>query len=67
VVGPRCRPGFLLPEVEALRCPASLIVPAAAFRVERIVEILAEGAMPVKLKRIVEHGLDFERAEYQKA
>jgi len=67
VVGPRCRPGFLLPEVEALRCPASLIVPAAAFRVERIVEILAEGAMQVKLKRIVEHGLDFERAEYQKA
>ena len=67
VVGPRCRPGFLLPAVEALRCPASVIFPAAAFRVERIVEILAEGSTQVKLKRIVEHGLDFERAEYQKA
>ncbi|MCK7501923.1 MAG: hypothetical protein MZW92_77110 [Comamonadaceae bacterium] len=30
--------------MEALRCPASVIFPAAAFRVERIVEILAEGS-----------------------
>lgn len=65
VVGPRCRPGFRLPAVEALQCPPSLVFPTAAFRVERIVEILAEHPVQVKLKRIVEHGFDFERAEYE--
>jgi hypothetical protein len=65
VVGPRCRPGFRLPAVEALQCPASVVFPVAAFRVDRIVEILADQSVQIKLRRIVEHGLDFERAEYE--
>ncbi len=65
VVGPRCRPGFRLPAVEALQCPASVVFPTAAFRVDRIVEILAEHPVQIKIKRIVEHGVDFERAEYE--
>jgi hypothetical protein len=65
VVGPRCRPGFRLPAVEALQCPASVVFPAAAFRVDRIVEILAEHSVQIRIKRIVEHGFDFERAEYE--
>jgi hypothetical protein len=42
-----------------------VVFPTAAFRVDRIVEILAEHPVQIKIKRIVEHGVDFERAEYE--
>ncbi|MGB0126607.1 MAG: hypothetical protein WBP72_03135 [Rhodocyclaceae bacterium] len=66
VVGPRCRPGFLLPNVDALNQPPSIVFPAAAFRADRIVEIMADQVQQVRVSRIVERGQDFERAEYRK-
>lgn len=66
VVGPRCRPGFLLPAVEALNQPPSIIFPAAAFRADRVVELMTDPVEQVRLARIVERGQDFERAEYRK-
>jgi len=66
VVGPRCRPGFLLPAVEALNQPPSVVFPAAAFRADRIIEIQSGTVEQVRLTRIVERGHDFERAEYRK-
>jgi cyclic-di-GMP-binding protein len=63
-VGPRYRPGFGLPAVEALQQPASVVFPAGAFRVERIIEILGHPSTQVRLKRILDRGSDFERAEY---
>lgn len=66
VVGPRCRPGFLLPAVEALNQAPSIVFPAAAFRADRVVELTADQVEQVRLTRIVERGHDFDRGEYRK-
>jgi hypothetical protein len=66
VVGPRCRPGFVLPAVDALGQPPSVIFPAAAFRPDRIVEIQSSFVEQVKLVRMLERGHDYERAEYRR-
>jgi hypothetical protein len=65
VVGPRYRPGFLLPEVETLKVAPSVVFPAASFRADRIVEVLDEGSRLIRLKQILSHGNDFERADYE--
>lgn len=66
VVGPRCRAGFLLPAAEALNQPPTVVFPAAAFRVDRVIEIQSDAVEQVRLVRIVDRGHDFERAEYRK-
>jgi cyclic-di-GMP-binding protein len=66
VVGPRCRPGFLLPAVEALNQPPSVVFPVSAFRADRVVEIMSDQIEQARIARIVERGQDFERAEYRK-
>ncbi len=62
-----CRPGFLLPAIDSLQIPATLICPAGTFRADRIVELFDDRVRPVKLKRVMDYGADFERAEYEPA
>lgn len=60
-VGP-WRQGLLLPEIPALRVPASLVVPAGTFRLDRHVEVMVDySTQVVKLFRILDRGIDFER------
>ncbi|MCE9568456.1 MAG: hypothetical protein K8R10_00335 [Rhodocyclales bacterium] len=54
--------GFLLPEIPALREPASLVLPAGTFKLDRSVEIMVDQqAQVLKLFRILDHGVEFER------
>jgi hypothetical protein len=55
-----------LPAVEALNQPQSVVFPAAAFRVDRVIEIQSGAMEQVRLIRILDRGHDFERAEYRK-
>jgi hypothetical protein len=59
-----CRPGFLLPAIESLQIPPTLVCPAGTFRAERIVELFDDRVRSVKLKKVMDYGADFERAEY---
>ena len=58
------RQGFLLPPTEALNEPATVIVPAGWFRSGRLIEVYDEGSRQVRLSRLVERGINFERAAY---
>ena len=56
------RQGILLPEIPALKVPASLVVPAGTFRLDRRVEVMADyKTRVVKLFRVLDRGIDFER------
>ena len=56
------RQGFLLPEVAALRQPASLVVAAGTFRLDRRVEVMVDySAQTLKLFRVLDRGIEFER------
>jgi hypothetical protein len=56
------REGLLLPEIPALREPASLMVPAGSFKLERRVEIMVDHQPKVvKLFRVLDRGIEFER------
>jgi hypothetical protein len=53
---------FLLPEILALREPASLVVPAGTFKLDRKVEIMVDQEPQVrKLLRVLDRGTEFER------
>jgi hypothetical protein len=59
------RQGFLLPAVEALREPATVLVPAGTFRIERSIEVMVEQKMQVmKLFRVIDRGIEFERCNF---
>jgi hypothetical protein len=59
------RPGFLLPAVAALSEPASVFVPAGTFRIDRSIEIMVDQqARVVKLTRVLDRGIEFERCEF---
>ena len=56
------RRGFLLPEIAAPRGPASVVVPAGTFRLDRSIEAMVDYELRViKLFRVLDHGLEFER------
>ncbi|NJD36514.1 MAG: hypothetical protein FIA96_17105 [Betaproteobacteria bacterium] len=56
------RQGFLLPEIAALRQPASLVVAAGTFKLDRRVEVMADyNTRAFKLFRILDRGIEFER------
>jgi hypothetical protein len=59
------QPGFLLPPVDALKEPASIVIPPGAFRRERILEVLTDRSSQVRLTGLIERGTDFERATYE--
>jgi hypothetical protein len=56
------RQGLLLPEIPALHESASLMVPAGTFRLDRRVEVMADyDSQVLKLFRVLDRGIDFER------
>lgn len=62
------RQGFRLPEIAALKSAASIVLPVGSFKLQRIVEIFADGqSRKVRLTRLLERGADFERAAYEPA
>jgi hypothetical protein len=59
---PAWRQCFLLPEIPALREPASLVLPAGIFKLDRKVEIMVDQEPQVrKLFRVLDRGTEFER------
>ncbi len=59
------RQGFLLPAIEALGEPASVVLPAGSFRLDRSIEVIV-GAQTkgLKLRRVLDRGIDFERCDF---
>ncbi|GAB1392089.1 hypothetical protein MASR1M60_02520 [Rhodocyclaceae bacterium] len=59
------KPGFMLPAVAALEQPDSIVLPPGSFKPERIMEAWsADGTVQVKLKSLLDRGVDFERASF---
>lgn len=59
------RQGFLLPEIAALREPASVVVPPGTFRIERSIEVMVDQKLLVlKLFRVIDRGIEFERCNF---
>ena len=60
------RQGFQLPEIVALKEPASVVVPAGTFRLDRSIEIMIDQQVRVlKLLRVLDRGIEFERCNFQ--
>jgi hypothetical protein len=59
------RQGFLLPEIAALKEPASVVLPAGTFRLDRSIEVMVDQKVKVvKLARVLDRGLEFERCNF---
>lgn len=56
------KPAFALPPVDALKLPASIVLPPGSFKPDRIMEIWTMGCTrQIKLKAMLDRGTDFER------
>jgi hypothetical protein len=56
------RQGFMLPEIAALKEPASVVLPAGTFRINRSIEVMVDQkAQVLKLFRVLDRGIEFER------
>jgi len=58
------QPAFLLPEIPALRTPASLVLPTGWYNQNRPLEVLFEDKLAVKLTGLLDKGSDFERVAF---
>ena len=58
-------PALALPEVTALRSPASLLLPPGWFRAKRVIEVWHEAPQEVMLTTLLERGVDFERVSFE--
>ena len=59
------KPAFLLPPMEALKLPASVILLSGSFKPDRVVEVWTEGGISeIRLKTVLDRGAGFERAAY---
>lgn len=56
---------FLLPESKALHEPASIILPAGTFRLDRKIEVMIDQQLQMlKLFRVLDRGIEFERCNF---
>lgn len=63
--GQSWKQGFLLPAMAAVNEPASVILPAGTYRIERSIEIMVDQKpRQFKLFRILDRGTDFERCNF---
>lgn len=59
-------PGFMIPAVDSLETPASMVLPPGSYKPQRIMEVWHEGvAHRAKLKEVLDRGSDFERAAFE--
>lgn len=62
---PRTEPAFLLPDVSALKEPASLVTPPGFYRPDALLELFTmDGPVTVRLTGLLEKGADFERMQF---
>jgi hypothetical protein len=59
-----CR-GFSLPAIEGLKEPASVLTPAGWFQPNHIIEVKTDDTMKIRLTRVIDRGVDFERCTYE--
>ena len=57
-------PAFLLPGMEALKEPPSLVLPRKLYKPERVLEVHALRAYRVKIAKVVNSGNDFARVSF---
>ena len=55
---------IMMPGVESLKAPDTVILAPGMFKPGRVLEVYAESAWQIKLANIVERGVDFERCTY---
>ena len=55
---------FLLPAVPALDAEQSLVIPPGWFASGRVIELHADGRQRVRLRQLLDDGLDFERVSF---
>lgn len=56
---------FVLPEIERLKVPASVILPLNSFRGPREVELINPGLGRLRLTGLMQRGLDFDRVLFE--
>jgi hypothetical protein len=56
---------FLLPELPALKEPASLVLPKGWYQPERVLDIHTDRSHEVRLEEILTQGWDFERVRFE--
>lgn len=56
---------FVLPEVERLKVPASIVLPLNSFRGSREVELINPSLGRVRLTALMQRGLDFDRVLFE--
>lgn len=57
-------PALSLPELPALKVPATLVIPAGWYKPKRVIEAYSDRAEELMLTGVVERGGDFERVTY---
>lgn len=55
---------FLLPAVEAVGAPPSLVVPAGWFQAARVIEVVTDKTLRVRVDHVLQEGPDFERVSF---
>lgn len=55
---------FLLPAVEAVGSPQSLVLPIGWYQAGRVIEIYTDGPWRVRLDHVLQEGPDFERVSF---
>jgi hypothetical protein len=56
--------GFLLPEIPALKEPATLVLPHGWYGPNKQLELHIDATLMVRLSQVIERGIDFERVTF---
>lgn len=57
--------GFMLPEIAAMRAPASIVLPAGWFQADRVLELHTGESRQVRLTSLVARGTNFDQATFE--
>ena len=59
-------PALLLAAVPAADVPMSMLLPSGWFKPKRVLELFVDGTARIRLLEVLERGLDYERATFEK-
>ncbi|MBK7849011.1 MAG: hypothetical protein IPJ73_18890 [Zoogloea sp.] len=57
--------GFLLPEIAAMRAPATIVLPGGWFHADRTLELHTGEPRQIRLTTLVARGTNFDQATYE--
>ena len=57
--------GFLLPEIAAMRAPATIVLPGGWFHADRVIELHDGESRQLRLTSLVARGTNFDQATYE--